>query len=1275
MRKAIGIARLTYVILAVIVLGLALSCGGGSHKSVGTLPAVSSGSGNDSTASFGAGDRRACIPEDEVYKLSPIMQEMYGDPGWKGSVTPVPASTPVPAPPALNIEDAAARCEGTARLERDGEPVVPVRGVSHLYIPPDEPGYYPMPGEYDSEDWNGTPPPPWGSDGDDEDIYEDRIQRVEDFTEQGRSFVKEGSTRPNQFNRGTTEVGTLTAVYQTYDIPTGGDPEWGEWSYPSEDTYDVVTEPAYFVDGYVYDKMQMSTSVRRYSQMVDFAWYDILIAPVDDMGDDYMSTQPPNETYASYQPYFFDDETLLFGEAWMVELASSENDYIQELIDLQVADDMPVAVFPVFGIIHQRWADDVWNMGVDPPWEGRLGWPLSDPFIDRGGRLLTGPLGPYYRYGQYFEKGFMWHVDYIDPEMPDEVYVYMYDEDSTLDPGGEYTQDPTVVKYGTGGPLGCNVVVNPLIANVGDPIFFKAFPYGGPVDNANGFADDWYLWNFRDGTVSSTHNIMYPIHEYYTEARYVARLMFSLDYDGDGNPDGDTPGYKVFADSPEIEIGHLGEAGEPGSGGGALVVEAPGGTANANAIKADLDTLGVGYDEATSAEITSVEDMEGYLIVIWCPSSSTYQFNTTQLSLIQQYIDGGGNWLTPYTAAYSIYYTSSSFFINYLGTSSAFGYSMSSSYPIVTSGYVLGTGPGGMIASLTWIGGSYTTASYGNLQPNSWALCQEPGFSSYRTGVVHDRNTGADGYMACWFGFQWDMITGTSPATPGRSGALENLLNYIDPEIFVGGGGPVGDDTIVPYDGPVDIADVFAWLYAEDGSAIDGGDGDAPEDQVEIWVLDEDDPQSVWFECLARSAGEPEDLIYEWSFEPGDPFSVWTRYTAHWYDGGIDPDGGGPLEEGDEFDVWARVYDSSAASSYDTAPPDSRDIDSVKIKVHGPPPIDIRDDGTVIEAGYSRDPSGNVTVPLDFWIEGGVPPYDSVWIDYDYDFVTFNQLHEVTPTPGEGHTDYDLVFPGTAGQEYYIAIRAYDTEAPNSYDTYVWLDAVNVTATVLVIRDGAYSTAHSQLINSLNSFTSDYMVRTSTSGLTSSEMLGYKVVIWQTGYSGNTNISATEKSVLKDFWDDGGKAIMMVPYEYYSYIGGSYDQSWLLQYWGVSFSYPYTYLYRASTSYYYYHSSSYTWSPFNNGPGGTVNYINFYTGYPYYYHCYLYNSYNSNNVTRLIRRGYYSQYNRGWYRDISGGGRNVVWGQMWSSYMYVNGTAGVNGVLRNLIELANPDAL
>ncbi len=1077
MRKAKMIARITYVILAVIVLGLALSCGGGSKKTMGTLPSVSSSSGG-SNASFDQVNRGACISEDDIYKLSPVLQELYNDPGWDGPLTSttadtmpretqsvdvdvvektmvtvgaveqnapeasVPMSTPVPPPPTLSIEGLAARHENAARVNRGLEPVMPVKSASYPYIPPDEPGYYTVPGEYDPNDWDGTGDPPWGSDGGDADILEDRIQRVDVFVEQGRSFVKLGLTTANQFNRGSAVASELSAVYQTYSVPIA---DWGEWSYPAEDTYDFVPEPAYFVADYIYDKLQMSTSVRRYSQMIDFAWYDILITPLDDVSIEYMSTSPPNETYARYQPYFYDAEKMPYGEAWMVGLTSSANEYIQGLIDLQASDNLPIATFPTFGVIHQRWTDDVWNMGVDPPWEGRLGWPLTDPFIDKGGRLLTGPMGHYYRYGQYFEKGFMWWLDYLDPMVPDEVFLYVYKKDSVLEEGGEFEQDPVAVRYGMGGPLGCKIFANPLIANLGDPIYFKAFPYGGPTDNVNGFADDWFLWNFRDGTVTPS-SVQYPIHDYFVEAVYTARLMFTIDYDGDGNPDGTTEGYKVFADSPEIEIGHL---GEPGLGTTLIVQDntAPSGSdslEHQQAFASDLDALGYGYDLATTGDITDVSDLEDYLLVIWCPPQSTnmYAFYEEQVdsgerSRILAYIQGGGNVILCTRCIWN----------NYGGVPQwqmMFGFQGDNGwFHWGGDGWVnlnpanVGSGPAGTIAQIRMPDAQNMATNFAftwdyAMPGGAEVLGRYAGYTNRIPWTSRDNLPGASGGRASAYGYAWHKVTGSNPPAPGRAGALWNWLDFIDP--MIEGGSP-----ILPYEGPVDIADTFAWVYKEDGSVISGGDGDTPSDRAHVEVTAVSGPQKIWFECLAR-ASEGIDLIYEWSFKPGDPFQIWTRYTNYAYYGAIDPDGPGPDAYGDPFPVNVRTFDSTAGS-YGTAPPEARDSDSVLVEVAGELAVDIEDNGTVNNSPYDLNPDGSMTVTLDYIIEEGVPPYDSVWIDYDYDFVTFEPLVEVLPLPVQGTNTYDLDIPDVeAGYEYYVAIRVTDSDSANGDDTYAWLE-------------------------------------------------------------------------------------------------------------------------------------------------------------------------------------------------------------------------------------------
>ncbi len=1333
------IARVTYVMLAVIVLGLALSCGGGSQKATGTLPAVSSSTGIGS-ASSGELDRSACIPEDEIYRLSPILQELYSDPGWDGPPTPMgeparqaqsvdvvmgeesmaTAGVPgeetaargveVPPPPPLDLEVIAARYEGEARVDRGAEPVVPVKGASYPYIPPAD-GQYKDPGEYDPDDWSGgTGDPPWGSDDDPDDDLEDRIQKVSWADELGKSCVKLGKTDVNQFNRGWSVESDLSAVYQTYVVPMGGENRWGEWSYPSGETYDVVAEPAYVVDGYIYLKIQMKTSVKRYSQMSDFSWYDILIAPVDEVSAAYMSTRPPNETYAKYQPYYYDEESMPYGQAWMVDMVSSANETIQEYIDNREdlseeerGEIMQFMSFPIFGLIHRRWADDVWVMDVDPPWEGRLGWPLSDPFIDRDGRLLTGPLGPFYRYGQYFEKGFMWHYDYIEPATPDEVYVFMYDEDSTLEGGGEYVQDPQVVRYGMGGPLGCTVFVNPLTANIGDPIYFKAFPYGGPTDNANGFEDDWFLWNFRDGTVTPG-SIQYPVHSYLVEGLYKARLMFTIDYDGDGNPDGLTEGYKIFVDSPEFLIGHL---GEPGSGTGGittLVVQdttAPSGNDSLEHVQAftgDLDAAGFDdiYEVTTTTDITDVSDMEDYLLVIWCPPQSTnmyaffeMQFDNGERQRITDYIMGGGNvWLST-RCIWNNYggVPQWPMLFGFQGNNGwlSWGYGQNGAVNLNPSN--TGSGPAGAIAQIFMPEAQYMQTNFSF----TWDYEMPAGaeilgrYSMYTNRVPWasmDNLPGEDGGRGVLYGYAWNHVEEESnPPGPGRAGAVWNCLDFIDPMILEGGGGGGGggEYPILPYEGPVDIADTFAWVYAADGSEISGGDGDTAPNRASVTITTLTGPQSIWFEAQAR-ASEGIDLVYEWSFEPGDPYAMWTKYTSHSYVGAVDPDGpAGPQAPGDPFPVYVRTFDSTFGT-YDAAPPEARDSDSVLVEVHGPTPVDIEDDGTVFENPYSLNPDGSIDVTLHYRIDEGVEPYDHVYIDYDYDFVTFDEppaagTVEVTPTPGQGSSTYVLNIPDVeSGKEYFIAIKVIDVDSANGEDTYAWLDPVKGGADICVVNDGGTSNYNS-IKSDLNDLGAGYTELNSSDVSSVSDLTPYKVVIWCCS-SSSYRISTTEANILYSYVvTNGGN--LFVPYNYLYYTGLTSSQRQM-------FGYSSLYSWYASGYISVYGGNSY--GNYGGNPyvarsgvgGGTVtgvncNYISPLTDVYYYYR-------RPNTRDILGENGFDPYYIDGAMRDNGTAGDNQGWAAWTPNWEYLTGTrgdtsVGTKGVLWRIIEKMDPDII
>ncbi len=181
MRKAVLVVRALSIVLAIIVLGLALSCGGG-HRTASVLPGVS---GDTHSTAGGGSDRSASVPLSDIGKLDPRLQELYADPGWEGPVTPVPPVEGAPAPPELTIERILSENANIERLDRNVEPVVDAKGVSYPFVPPADPDYFPMAGEYAANIYPGSPPlanPPWGSDfAADGDRLEDRLQRVDQF--------------------------------------------------------------------------------------------------------------------------------------------------------------------------------------------------------------------------------------------------------------------------------------------------------------------------------------------------------------------------------------------------------------------------------------------------------------------------------------------------------------------------------------------------------------------------------------------------------------------------------------------------------------------------------------------------------------------------------------------------------------------------------------------------------------------------------------------------------------------------------------------------------------------------------------------------------------------------------------------------------------------------------------------------------------------------------------------------------------------------------------
>jgi hypothetical protein len=425
------------------------------------------------------------------------------------------------------------------------------------------------------------------------------------------------------------------------------------------------------------------------------------------------------------------------------------------------------------------------------------------------------------------------------------------------------------------------------------------------------------------------------------------------------------------------------------------------------------------------------------------------------------------------------------------------------------------------------------------------------------------------------------------------------------------------------------------------------------------------------------------DLVYEWEFEPSAGYGIWTKYTSHSYIGGIDPDGGGPGVEGDPFPVNVRVYNSMY--TYGTAPPDSRDFDSVLVEVHGALPVDISDNGTSFAGSYQPDEvTGDVTVQLKFKIENGAPPYDSVWVDYDYDFMSFQNRVEITPTPGQGNYTYNLVIPDAEYKEYYIAVRVTDSDAPNVTDTYAWMTPVVIAVPMVLVWDSVTTEAKDALIGDLATIGLGY-TEFNASSITAADVAGAALVIWhmqdRRGTDYPSTLTASQKAILTNYWDDGGSTIVMMSCESYYNLGGYEDDPWLRDYWGVdlnNWNYPYTYFYSYWAYWNLFFDNCPTYNGVASGPGGTVSNINYGKGgYPEHM-LYIYTGGGAPPASQLlIGNGEYQMYGyyNTWYSTTVGGGTNVVYGNPWNSTNDASMTGTRSGLLRNLVEIANPDLM
>ena len=1400
--------RLTMVAAGVIVMGLVMSCGGGGRSTPVSLsvPGAAAGSITNVVPDYVEG---TVLPESDIDKLSPTLQELFRHPGWKEPVREVSQVEAMPVPEIPTVEEIASwyAMQGSGGSYERHRSVMPDKSASYFE---DNSGTYPDPGEYDP----GVSSPDWGSDGDSNGL-DDRFESELPFPgDWAISWLSRGDPVANPYHGGyQSGMPETWAVYQAFRDSTGI--TRAEYNYlghhTAADGYGGLM--AYRLHGAIYDAWQARAYGAALVEYLEpFRWYDVMMAAVTDEDDngglyytsDFGGLHESLNTTASVQWFSKDLREYATGQdapleyplndpneppnfphpggglkfdnpeaadSLMVQLMGSDNAKIDKIVNgdgtpanpgrteiLYPPNTEPPAsnyagVFPVFGVIAQRWADDTLTFN-DWPWEGPLGFPVSPVMNTYGGNPAIGAQGQYYELYQLFERGIIYWKRYpTGQRIPDAAYIFRVPEkkETVFDcKPDDLIPDAQTVYYGTGGPLGVVAWVWPTLSVVRNPIYFKAFPFGGPSAaspanwvpgrNYNGFTDDYYLWRFRDGFIGMGQRIVRQAgtpQPYDYEAKYVARVMLVLQVDDVPGPDGANPANVAYGDSVEFEVGHAGGGGGPGVPNIILLVHNNGADADEEAarwLQIFNDDGVAGCDELDSADITSGDDMLAYKLVVWatrptndlfasCPISGTHQ------GYIMDYLNAGGNVLIPmitwwfgvpgpFRKAFGAQ-GGNLWFNNY-----PYGYYCDN---MVITGHPIADGPGGHFdycyadpAGRNSVGDYLADQSWDPPPPPKWQLMHWDINANLCTMLARDNNgSGVDGGMGVFQGRNWRYMKSTLPPDSGTSGTSDlmlNILNFIDPDLpgsgnpgGGGSGGAGGGVQVNSYVGPLQIGDdtldpvrtgVTGWVIREAATEVldilnggDGSDADNIGPPTEPWehtavISVIIDPVPIRFECMAHASPEV-NIKYEWKFYPdwyyqaggpkeGEPaWEEWTRYTANYYPGGVDPDGAGPLDYGDPFEVWVRAWDGTYATFAEAqaAGEEFWDMKSVRIRVFGPMAVDIDDDGTVFEDSYTPDKvTGDVTVELIFKISGGSVPdarpyYDDCWIDWDYDYATFDPMVEVrfgTPPadhpPGAGKDQhFNLVMDDPEmGETYTIAIRIHDTFAPNVYDTYVWDNAVKVSGAIAVVNDNGTTNANA-IKTDLTALGAGYTELNSSDVYSASDLASYKLVIWCPA-DASGQLSTTEQSIIVSYIDGGGNVFL--PWRRFGSASTSAIQN--------RFGHDNTSWYGGGgyTTQGFYAYSGYL--PYS-GPGGTVDIIGWNTTDSSWDICpdfWLRSGYKS--VWRWVYAGHPFDYFRiGFAYDNGTGGDHKSWG-VWSGLGWDMHTTKRMNALWNIIEAVDP---
>ncbi|UNM09906.1 MAG: hypothetical protein H7A35_07550 [Planctomycetales bacterium] len=664
-------------LVALTLVFVATACGGGGGGVTNEMTLAASDTGQ-SIGNNGRGvGQELTVSENEIGRLSAEQQALLSDAGWNQPYIPPRAGTPIQGPShemlMAQLREMAER--GVTMLPRgvEGEGT---KGASWL----DQRGFNPgvdsglVKGQYKADDTGANGVPDFGCNASGALMADNGQSDIEDvifayggsMPAQAISWVAEGLSTINHFNSvGGGGDDAYTAVYQLFADSENADPnnqgnnDIGEIGYradlgPYGIGYGQGSGPnGTLCDGTAYGVrnafwMTFNEKFFGLPSGQATALYNILIAPSEEETADQVS---PMDTSANFQTFYFGNVSSCYGDAMIVGINAADSgcDMFDEASNAPWQDRTAdgnsypnILHNPVFGVILARWAGGSVNASSQffgeeayPSGANMLGWPVARPFAYNNGAALLNANGAYYAFGQFFEKGFMWWIDYdqnSNPTASDEAQMYIYDGNNTFCEG-EYSKVEPDVFYGGSGDLGVAITVDGVRYGAGDwsapqlsddgtyyqigmlldentgissvTIAASAHGFGGvTADGADVGHPEWgaclykhSTWSWRDGTVTAAGTAFDPsqfarTHTYSSnaiktnvEGVYTIRNQV---VDADDNI--------AYGDSLPMHLGH----GGAGGGGGdteVWVIRNDGGDfqLNLDALTGDLDALGVGY--------------------------------------------------------------------------------------------------------------------------------------------------------------------------------------------------------------------------------------------------------------------------------------------------------------------------------------------------------------------------------------------------------------------------------------------------------------------------------------------------------------------------------------------------------------------------------------------------------------------------------------------------------------------------------------------------------